>query len=295
MSAGNFFQRTNAHKKTVLVVLIVKIMMIWGCATLVDQELLDKPVVTFEGMTLENMSLFESTPVFSFKVSNPNPMSIKIRSIGYSFKINDKKFIKGVADKGIPLKAVGSEQVGLSVTFNYPGLFESVTEFIQSDKIAYDLSGFIGAGPFAIPYQTKGFIDIPGLPKISIKYVDTSNFSLTGTSTVIIVFSIENPNPFPIQLKGLNYSINLSETRFAKGSFKTVSPIAENSSSLVKIPMNVTFSELDWSLDNVLTKASSEYELSGKMKFYVPKMGKKNFPFHHTGNVSFIKEGTEMK
>jgi len=48
---------------------------------------------------------------------------------------------------------------------------------------------------------------------------------------------------------------------------------------------NVNFLKLGQSAYNLLTSESSDYELSGNMKFNVPKMGQKEFPFSKVGKV----------
>jgi LEA14-like dessication related protein len=271
-------------KKTLLFVLTAAILTICGCATLVDQQLVDRPVVTFEGMSLENVSLFESKPVFSFKVKNPNPMGINIKNIAYNFKLNDRKFIRGVTDKSIRLKPVTAETLSLAITFNYSDLFESSAELSQRDKVEYDLSGAIRVGPFAVPYRTRGTIQVPILPQISLKQVDISNFSMTETSSMIFVLYLENPNAFPIQLDALNYDIRVGGKNFAKGRANKLF-IDKNGNLNLEIPVSAKFYEMNWSLDNMLTGSSAEYELTGEMIFYSSGTGRKHFPFYETGKT----------
>jgi len=276
-------------RKTALFFLIATTTVLWGCATIVEQQVIDEPDATFEGMSLKCQSLFELTPVFNFKVTNSNPMGMMIRNIVYNFKIDNKKFIKGVSDKNVWLKPVGSEELSLSVAFNYMDMFKSGAAFIESEKIAYELSGFVSAGPFAVPYYTKGDIRIANLPEISIKHIDISDFSFTRPFTMIFVVRLENPGSCAVQLDSLNYNIKLGEKEFASGIVQRVSPIDRNGVLTLEIPSNVTSSELNWSESNILTDDSSEYELSGEMKFYIPRIGERTFSFQKTGRASFHK------
>ena len=65
--------------------------------------------------------------------------------------------------------------------------------------------------------------------------------------------------------------------------------IPSNGTSNLKLPVNISFLKLGKSAFNMLGKSSSAYELSGKMKFNIPKIGEKSFPFKKTGEVPFIK------
>lgn len=276
-------------RKTALFFLIATSTVLWGCATIVERQLIDEPDATFEGMSLKCQSLFELTPIFNFKVTNPNPMGMVIRNIAYNFKIDNKKFIKGVSDKNVWLKPVGSEELSLSVAFNYMDVFKSGAAFIGSEKISYELSGFVGAGPFAVPYYTKGDIRIvSNLPEISIKYIDISDFSFTRPFIMIFVVRLENPGSCALQLDSLNYTVKLGRKEFASGVIQH-SSIDGNGVLTLEIPTNVTSSELNWSESNVLTDDSSEYEISGEMEFYIPRIGKRAFPFHKTGQVPYYK------
>lgn len=276
-------------RKTLLSLLTATTLMLCGCATIVEQELLDKPIVTYKGMMLKSGSLFESTPVFGFNVENPNPLSLKIRNIAYNFSVDDKKFIKGVTDKGILLKSVSSENVGLSITFNLSEIFKTPEGFLQTDKITYSLSGTVGVGPFAVPYCAEGRIAPPRLPDVSLKQVDISGLSLTGTSPAFCVIALENSNVFPIQLDGLEYDIRLDGKDFARGMVKPASPIEAGDILNIEIPVKIRFSEPEWSAGEVLKKTSSFYDLSGKMMFHIPQAGEKKIPFQKIGEVPFHK------
>ncbi len=274
-------------RKTVLSILaVITIILHYSCATI--QQLVQKPTVTFEGISLKDMSLFEGTLLFNFKVTNPNPIGTKIRNIAYDLKINDKEFLEGTFEKGIKIAANGSNTVGLPITIEYLNLFQSVTEFIQSDRVAYDLSGIIGVGPFDIPYQTEGELDIPKLPELSLKKIEVSDFSLTGAS-VLFQLELRNDNSFVINPSGLDFSIKLGGIEFSEGTSSNVSPVGEGDKTTLEIPVNISFLKLGRSAYQLLTTSSSGYELAGEMKFNVPKIGERSFPFQKTGKVPLIK------
>ena len=272
-------------RKISLIALLLSVLF-FSCATL--EQLIQKPTVELVGMSLRDMSLFDGTMVFKFKVTNPNPMGATLSNLSYNLKIDNNEFIKGVQDKGIRLPAGGWEIVELPLTVNYLEFFDSVTEFINNDEIPYDLSGSFGIMGFNIPYHTKGKLSIPKLPKVSLKSVDISGFSFLGAS-LNFVLELDNSNPFAVALNGLDYGIKLGGTEFVNGEAKTITNIAQNGKSTIKIPLNVNFLKLGQSAYNLLTGDSSEYELTGNMKFNVPKIGEKSFPFSKLGEVPFTK------
>ncbi len=280
------------YRKATVFILIAVTILITGCPILPEflRGVYDKPVITFEGMSLRNKSLFEVTQVFNFKVTNPNPVGIEVRNVAYDLKINHKKFVKGVSDKGVRVKAVGSEAFELPVTFNYPDAFESVAELVKSDEVAYDLSGYAAVGPYILPYHAKGEFSLPALPEVSLKHIKVSELSSSGASLVFIL-GVKNNNHFPVMVNELEYRIKLGEKKFASGTARSISPIGKNSTVTVKIIMNASFPESEQSDYNILlTAPSSKYELSGVLRFYVRRLGEKIFPFQKVGNATVLQK-----
>ncbi|MBF0120827.1 MAG: LEA type 2 family protein [Desulfobacterales bacterium] len=262
------------------------LIFISGCAVL--QEFVKKPEVSFEDVSLKDLSLFEVTPVFKFKVTNSNPMGIDIKNITYDLKINNKPLFKDVINEGIKLPANGAQFLEVPVKLNFMDVFETVIDFMKSNKLAYDITGTVGIGPFNIPYHKQGEIDVPKMPKISLKDIKISKFSFSGAE-ITVKIELENNNSFPVDLTGLDYSMKIGGNELAKGVAALSSPIEKNGTSLMDINLNLNFLQLGTSLANILTKPSEGYELVGAMKFNIPKIGEKSFPFQKTGEVPLLK------
>jgi LEA14-like dessication related protein len=273
-------------RRMLILLLLVCTVALSGCATL--KALIQKPTVAFESVTFQNMSLFDGTLVFSFKVTNPNPIGINLDKIGYDLKIGDKDLVKGTIDKGLSLKARGTETVELPISINYLDFFKSITDFINSDKIKYDLSGFFQIAMLSIPYQAKGSLDIPKIPAISLRNIQVKNISFTGAS-LLMTLEIDNNNPFAVAIKSLNYGINLGGEKFANGATTKPTDITKNGKSTVEIPVDVDFLKLGRSAYKLLTKSSTGYELTGNMKISIPKVGDKEFPFSKVGQIPIGK------
>lgn len=272
------------RKKTLLT--LMSIITIAGCAAL--QDFVEEPTIEFENIDITNLSLFQSTPVFTFKATNPNPVGVTVKKIAYDLKINDKKFVKGVTEKKIVLPASGSSTFDLPFTINHLDLFESLSEFGGADQVKYDLSGVAGFELFEIPYRKEGFIKIPKLPKISLKSVDVGKLSSKGASLTFAI-DLENTNPFAVKLLELDYGIKLGGKEFATGTAHTIPLIGKKGKSTLTLPLNVSFSKLGMSVLNMLSQSSSGYELFGTMKFDIPKIGQKEFPFQKFGETPFVR------
>lgn len=273
-------------KKNYLLIGMALLLLIAGCASL--KKLIRKPTLTYEKMTAKDISLFQSTLLFHFKLSNPNSIGAKIRTIRYNIKFNGKEFTKGDLDEGIHLPAKGDSKLELPVTLTYLELFETVSDFLKSDSVHYDLSGSVGIGPFDLPYHKEGDIPIPKLPNVSLKKVRISKLSLTG-ATVQVTVDLQNTNAFSVNVNKINYRLKLAGATFAQGVSETVSPISENGRSTLDIPLTVSFVKMGRSAYNLLTQSASDYELSGQMVFTIPGIGEKKFDFNQTGHIPFSR------
>jgi LEA14-like dessication related protein len=259
---------------------------IFSCETL--RQFIKKPTVSYESMEIRNMSLFEGTIAFNFIVKNPNPIGMSLDKLSYNLKIDGKEFVKGVLDKGVNLKAGGSDRVEIPITVNYLDLAGSLSSFLKKDSLSYDLSGAFEIMGFGIPFNTQGNLAVPKLPKISLNSINVKELSFIG-ATLIFSLNINNQNPFAVDIKGFDYSIKLNDTKFTEGRAKTSTNISKSGKSTVKIPAKINFIELGRASYGIFRKSSSGYQVTGNIKLNVPKVGEKSFPFSSSGNVPFIK------
>jgi len=220
--------------KLTLLALLVSVVFLCSCAAL--RQLIKKPSVSFDSMYLKNMSLFEGTMVFKFKLTNPNPIGANLSNLSYNLKIEQNEFIKGVVDKGINLSPGGTEIVELPITVNYLKFFETIQEFVQKDEVSYDLSGSFDIMSFNIPYHTDGKLTIPKLPKVSLKSVDVGDINLMGAN-LNFVLELDNSNPFAVAIIGLDYGIKLSSTRFVDGEARSITNLSQNGKSTMQISL----------------------------------------------------------
>lgn len=258
---------------------LVMIVITWGCATF--QKGFQKPSIAFDTITMGQVSFCEATPIFHFKVNNPNPIDLTLKHLNYNLKLNGKNFLKGMSDKKLAIKKRSTGKIQIPLTVNFLDLFNTFNEFIKAENVRYDLSGYIDIGIFSLPYRAEGEITLPKIPQISLEQINLTSLSLTNARLDIMV-GVQNPNPYSIGLSGLEYDIKLAGESFVNGATRNIRPVAGNGVSLVKIPININ---IGMSLYNLLTKSSSGYEISGKMKFDVPKYGERSVEYQKSGKV----------
>lgn len=269
-----------------LVLLLGVLLLVSGCATL--QQFVKTPEITYDSLSVQDVSLAESTLVFHLNAANPNPVGIRLDSLTYNLKVNDKDLISGVLDKGVSLAANGATKVSLPVTLDYFKVFDSVSDFMSAENLAWDLSGTFQVMGFQFPYHADGELPVPRLPKIALDKIEVSALSFSGASLVFCL-GVQNDNAFDLNFSGLDFNIKVGGLQLADGRTANLSPIRGQSKSTLRLPVNISFKDLGMSAYSLLKNSSSDYELSGALTIAVPSAGKKAVPFSKTGRVGLSR------
>ncbi|NJL58905.1 MAG: LEA type 2 family protein [Desulfobacteraceae bacterium] len=251
-------------------------MILLSCTSL-RQELIRKPGISFEGSELKDMSLFEATAIFRFRITNSNPMGLNIRNITYNLRLNGKKFIRGISDKDLRVRSAGEGVLELPIVIHYDDIFESSENIPETNKLGYDLSGTMDVGPFTLPYQAKGSLNMPKLPKLSLKTIRVSELSQTYAS-VMFEMDIDNANPFSLAIKRVSYAIRLGGNELFTGVPENISSLSPNSVSRLEIPAKINFLKLGYSFADILKQSSGVYEIYGEMSFDDSQTEEKKIP-----------------
>ncbi len=143
------------------------VLSITGCVLF--QSLIQKPVVELDSVSIKDISLFDCTAVFRFRVTNPNSISLNLENLSYQLRIDGRDFIKGDFQAAIHLPANNAQAVDLPIHINYLEFFRSMAEVSQKGTHNYDISGTIDLGLFDVPYSHQGTLALPRLPKGLLK------------------------------------------------------------------------------------------------------------------------------
>jgi len=270
-----------------IISLFLLLLIIFSCATL--QQLVKKPTVKFKNMKISNPSFTDATLLFNFDITNPNPVGGKIDQITYDLQINDQQFLKGNLNQGISLKANGTKSAQIPLQIKYLDFFGSVTDFIQSDSVHYNLSGNFKILSFLIPYHTKGVLPLPKLPKISLKSIDVKKVTLTG-ATILCLIELSNQNDFNLGLDKIDFGLNLAGSDIANLSSNKVPKMTKKGKSQIELPLDLNFLEVGQAVYNLVKKSGEKtYQLNGDLTLDIPGSGKKKIPFKSSGKVPVKK------
>ena len=261
------------------------ILSMGACATI--EQWVQKPEISFDSLSAQDMSLLEGTFLFRFKVFNPNPVGVHLNDISYQLTINGERFISSRIDQGLNLRASDTAPLTIPVTIGYLDIYNTLASFLRSDTLDYGLSGSAGVGPLRIPFQTSGKLDVPKMPTISVDRIIVDRMAYTGAS-LRLVLAMQNPNAFAVQMDGLEYALRIGNLELAKGVARHEAAVAQNGRSNMNVAAELNFSELGRGAQALLTGSSTRCHLSGNM-LVKTSAGLQKIPYQFAGKVPFIK------
>lgn len=286
-------QRKISHKKIPvfggrcvgILVVVTVLFLLMGCATL--NQIVQKPTVAFDSLTLEDASLLQSTLNFHFKVNNPNPIGLHANRITYDLKLNGTPFTRGELDNGLSVPAASVGTLTIPVTVQYLDFFKSITDLVGRGSAAYDLTGTFAVGPLSIPFNAAGNFNLPKMPKISLENVNIQSLSLSG-ATLNCRLAMDNPNAFDLLFKQLSYNLKLGNISFARANALPDTTLGQQGRSRINLGVDVSFADIGRAAYQLLVGNSSSYSIDGQMLMAAPGTGDRTIPFSASGNVPFI-------
>lgn len=132
------------------------LMLNTGCSLL--EKAIDPPKVEFQQARVEDVGLTKATVLFDLKILNPNPIDIKVDSVDYKLRLNDKDVAEGIVNKTTVLPAQKSAALSIPVEVEYRRFMDSLLSALQKPDANYLIQGKARIGPFSVPFERKGIL-----------------------------------------------------------------------------------------------------------------------------------------
>jgi len=137
---------------------IFVLLVISGCSMIA--RIVQKPAVEFESVSRRKISLLEETLLFKMRITNPNPIGIRVNYIEYHLQINEVSLVNSRVDEPVSVGARGTAIIELPIRISHLEMLRTIGEFIKAREAKYELSGTVGFGFFEIPFRNDGQISI---------------------------------------------------------------------------------------------------------------------------------------
>lgn len=122
-------------------------------------------------------------------------------------------------------------------------------------------------------------------PDVQLENVEVADISLKDIS-LNLKFNVQNPNPIPIHLSQLNYSIHLSGQKVTEGLFDKSVNIPASGAGQIVVPLKFEYNAVGSLLDGLIKKTlTRDYEITGSAK-----LGIFSIPFSKKGQIELNKK-----
>ena len=124
-------------------------------------------------------------------------------------------------------------------------------------------------------------------PTFSLKEVAVTTISLKEINFLFGI-EVENPNPFDLKLRGLEYKAYLADQEVGNGRLEKEVLIAKSSSTLVQIPLQTDLKSLSNPLGLFLSGKDLRYKIEGAAVI-TARLGTTTLPFSKSGEINLRK------
>ena len=133
--------------------------------------------------------------------------------------------------------------------------------------------------------------ELTNISKPSVSVVD---MKITGMTLQDIELTadveVENPNSVGVDLSSYSYSLDINESNFVSGSEQRGLNIGAKNSSVVQVPVTLTFSELLQTFQSVRDQDESDYKFAASFGFDLPILGTVEVPVEYSGKIPVVKQ-----
>ena len=123
-------------------------------------------------------------------------------------------------------------------------------------------------------------------PVVTLKDVKLQGIGMTGGS-FDVVLSVYNPNGYRLDATQLNYNLFVDTVRFANGTLSQQFTVQEKDSTIVRVPVNFSYSGVGEAGRQLLNTGSVNYRVAGDVTVATP-VGSFKVPYDRTGRFSTL-------
>ncbi len=287
--------RSLFQKWLIPILLVGPVLTFWDCSSL-QKLAIRRPEVAITRVSLTGLSLQELTLLLQVRVTNPNPVGIRLAGLDYRLLVNERPFLKGEVKEQFSFPAQGADTVDIPLGIPWSDLFALTREFTRYDSIPYLLEGGLVfnlpiVGATRVPLRHRGTLPLPRIPEVRLEKLQLKRLSLSGAD-LVFQLQVENRNAFPLPLQEMQYRIDLNGVKLALGSLKKLKKLSANGISRLVVPVHLDFLSLGEAISSALTgNRPLDYRVSGRffLSDSTTRLTEQGIPFEYGGKIKLIK------
>ncbi len=125
-------------------------------------------------------------------------------------------------------------------------------------------------------------------PEVSFSSFKISKINF-DTVDLLFTYKIDNPNPIGITLPKFAYNLYVEDASFVSGTSADSISIAQQKSSMVDIPVTLSYEDLFKVITTLLNENEADYKIDTDFFLNIPVIGEKKINLSHSGKFPILK------
>jgi LEA14-like dessication related protein len=243
-----------------------------GCAG-VQQVLgaaFEKPRLTYESFSPEELDLEGITLKLRWRIDNPNAVGLKLATVDYRLDVENSQVVTGSSQTGLSIPARGSAPLELPVRVRYADIPNFLSSLVHKEQLGFQLQGNAGVatplGVMGLPFSYSGQIPTPRMPGIALTGVSLHGLSLDGIAFDVHL-EVRNQNGFALPVGALAYALRLGGSEVLGGASQTLGSVPGHGTGRVTIPVRLPFAAASDAVGRLMRGAPTDLNLRGQASF----------------------------
>ncbi len=121
-------------------------------------------------------------------------------------------------------------------------------------------------------------------PSVSYSSMSIQNISFDGV-TLLFDFNVNNPNRFGVSADQYSYEFFINDNSFLTGTQRENIRISRESTSVVQVPVSLSFSDVFNTFSSLARRDSLSYRIATEVQFDIPGLGRQRVPVNAAGEL----------
>jgi LEA14-like dessication related protein len=104
----------------------------------------------------------------------------------------------------------------------------------------------------------------PIQPKVFVDAIEIEDASLSGL-TALLTLNVENPNNFPLNAKGLDYTMSLAGINILSGESQSNMSVPALGNGKIEVPVRISYASILEMIPKVMETGVASYNFSGNI------------------------------
>ncbi len=240
------------------------------------------------GLKTTHQTLSSFTVTLSASVENPGKVPLTITGADYTLTVGGKVLRTGHAPLELTVAPTSSGQLSFPVAVEYALKLEELQKLASTPTIDLLLGGTIdgklGTQAVQVPFSRAGQLRSPRLPTVKLGTPDAARQSLSEIAATFRL-QVENDNPFPVKLDGLDYVLTVQGADVASGTVGDRTTVPPSSTQTWEVPTDLTEKTVPG-----MTKAMKENNALDDHLKGVLHLGPVDVPVDLTSQITFTEQ-----